>query len=118
MEEFKLHLLVRTDGGFQMNLPWDEEGFGFEHPRKIKHFTHDTETGKEISISQEGEVSGFHAGDRVVYIEGCYEYLRGINATIIGFSEDGKIWTQPDGGMSLHSTPAQFANGSLRKINN
>lgn len=86
--------------------------------KRIKHYVFNRETGMETDLSQKGRVAGFKAGDRVVYAEGCYAHLQGINATVIGFSEGDKIWTQPDGGTACHWTPAQFSKIALRKIGN
>ena len=101
-----------------MGLPRDEEGFGRKRAKRIQHYIFNRKTGSETNLSQKGKVAGFKAGDRVVYAEGCYEHLRGTNATVMGFSEDDRIWTQPDVKTACHWTPAQFAKIALRKINN
>ena len=67
-------------------------------------------------LSQEGEIAGFKAGDRVVYADGCYPRLRGIKATVVGFDSIRRIWTQPDGQSGCNWTPEENALTSLKHI--
>ena len=71
-----------------------------------------------IPLSEDDEVEGFRVGDRIAYAGGCYSHLCGKNATVIGFSNDRRVWTQPDGGTACHWTPEKFAKRDLVKINN
>ncbi|HOX21771.1 MAG TPA: hypothetical protein PKZ02_02245 [Candidatus Paceibacterota bacterium] len=68
------------------------------------------------NLTQEGEVAGFKAGDRVIYADGCFPHLRGTKATVIGFDSENKIWTQPDGQTGCNWTPEEFALVSLKRI--
>lgn len=83
----------------------------------MEHFVM-SEAGERVDLMQEGEVAGFRPGDRVAYGGECFGRIHGKNATVIGFSADGRIWSQPDGGTACHWTPAEFAKRDLRKINN
>ena len=47
--------------------------------------------GKRIDLTQEGEVAGFHAGDRVEYTARCFKALRGKRATVVGFGLERRI---------------------------
>jgi hypothetical protein len=72
-----------------------KETFGSDGYQK-KHFIIDRDSGREIDLSQQGEVHGYVVGQRIRYTEECYELLRGREATILGFSADDRTWTQLD----------------------
>ena len=58
----------------------------------------------------------FRAGDRVRYSDKCFSHVRGKFATVVGFDENGNIWTQPDGKNGCHSTRADYATRHLIKV--
>lgn len=82
---------------------------------KIQHIIRNDD-GSEIELSQEGEVAGFRAGDRIRYSDRCYQKFRGRTATVVGFDAQQQIWTQPDGGTGCTSTRADYATNHLIKI--
>ncbi|MFA6099143.1 MAG: hypothetical protein WCV50_06435 [Patescibacteria group bacterium] len=72
--------------------------------------------GSEVSITQEGEIAGFRAGDRVRYTDECFPHLSGKTALVVGFDEQNQIWTQPDGQTGCASTREDHATKHLIKL--
>jgi hypothetical protein len=75
---------------------FSEETFEHDH-HPAAHFVYDRENDREINLFQDGDVHGYEAGQRIRYTDACYELVAGREATILGFSLDGRVWTQIDG---------------------
>jgi hypothetical protein len=75
----------------------DFSGETFGQDAAPTHFIFDQKTGRELDLSQDGEVNGISAGERVRFTEACHDFLVGQEATVVGFSDDDRVWTQLDG---------------------
>jgi hypothetical protein len=75
---------------------FSEETFGRDR-RRTNPFIYDRENDRQIELSEEGDVHGYEAGQRIRFSDACYELLAGREATILGFSPDGRVWTQIEG---------------------
>jgi hypothetical protein len=60
---------------------FSEETFGSDGHQK-SHFIYDRENDREIDLSQEGDVHGYEAGQRIRFSDACYELVAGREATI------------------------------------
>ena len=94
-------------GIFCFMSEFSEETLGGDGYQK-RHYIRDRITGREIDLTQAGEVHGYVAGQRIRFTDACYEILRGQEATILGFSADDRTWTQLDGFDGALSTLNEF----------